>query len=181
MTGTERAGDFWSQSLLLILEYPFFWSVLMNLLVTNFNCFVGPCKPAYCAQWGSQQGEGPLLLALVTRVEYFFLWPQDIAFSKFRPCMPYFKISRQKRLLLDFFGQKGSFIPFTLVQSRPKRQTQTYKATLCFTAFKAFSIEASIDKVVYFINLGLTKFTSASGRRPCVRSVYSGLLVTGDR
>ena len=42
-------------------------------------------------------------------------------------------------------------------------------------AFKAFSIEANIDKVVYFINLGLIKVTLASGPRPCVRAVYSGL------
>ena len=39
----------------------------------------------------------------------------------------------------------------------------------------AGALEVNIDKVVYFINLGLTKFTLASGRRRCVRAVYSGL------
>ena len=41
-------------------------------------------------------------------------------------------------------------------------------------ASEASSVEANVYKVVYFINLGLTKLTLASGRRPCVRSVYVG-------
>ena len=45
-------------------------------------------------------------------------------------------------------------------------------------ASEASFIEANIDNVVYFINLGLTKLTSASGRHPCVCAVYSGLPLT---
>ena len=38
------------------------------------------------------------------------------------------------------------------------------------------SIEAYFDIVIYFINFGLTKLTLASGRRPCVRALYVGLV-----
>ena len=95
------------------------------------------------------------------RVAKSFLWPEDNTFfSKCQPCVQFFKFC-DKKAFFYFFDKKLVLNRFTLFQSRPVRP---HFASL---AFEAFSPEANIDKVVYLINLGLTKLTSALGRRPC--------------